>query len=346
MLPSLAGKKRLRSYDDSLISGFLLVYPGGPFHVIYDHGYPLWVISKLGAPEKKLNLYIDEPLSFIDPSFFGSYRSYSGHENGIFIFPCGIARNMKVNSVNGRINDIMHVDRVGGFVKEFERSLFDYIAGTEDCRAVHNDRADDVEEERITLWIGVHGGKRPWIDQVDGYVNIIRELRKYFSSVCVLVDGITATFEGEVKSADDHDIFKNIAEQIGADPAVHLRSLVGKDYTEKVKASKAVDCSIANAGTGCLVPNRLARKPGVLHSNTLLFSFPDKYPDTVRMVEHRYIREEGVTQEVPPHKLGYRIPWEHIFNLLAEVLFISGKAQVDKITVPCMHHSVDPESAL
>ena len=114
---------------------------------------------------------------------------------------------------------------------------------------------------------------------------------------------------------------------------VEVFSLIGLDYRAKIAYCDSVDFFIANAGTGCIVPLRFVKKPGVLHSNTQLFTFPNKYPEYVK-----FIGKDFVIDVVHENKridyLSYHVPWQLVFNLSADVLRLTKGVEIKKISIP------------
>ena len=48
----------------------------------------------------------------------------------------------------------------------------------------------------LTLWIGIPGQRRAWLEQWEGIPLILKNLSQYFPSIKVFVDGMTA-YDGE-----------------------------------------------------------------------------------------------------------------------------------------------------
>lgn len=181
------------------------------------------------------------------------------------------------------------------------------------------------EEYDLVLWIGITGQKRMWLEQIEGYKNILKRLSESFSKTLVIVDGWTSTLgtlsKDQKHIIQDEKIFYNIA--VDAPDNIRIRSVIGLGYEEKVSICQDVDFFIANAGSGSIVPLRFCNKDGVLHSNKAVYSFPDKYGDYDQLVE--YIEKDDIGIPVE-HKgkffdrADYHISWKLIFNSLADII--------------------------
>src|SRR5690554_6063337 len=126
----------------------------------------------------------------------------------------------------------------------------------------------------LTIWFSITGQKRVWLEQVDACINIVEKLSNHFKEINLYVDGMTAMQDREIINKEDLVVFQKIKMQLNSTSNVKLVSLIGKKYKEKIAISESIDFFISNAGAGCMVPLRIAKKPGVLHSNKKLFTFP------------------------------------------------------------------------
>lgn len=184
----------------------------------------------------------------------------------------------------------------------------------------------------LRIWIGITGQKRCWKEQVSGYCNLVLELKNHFASIQLVVDGMTATHGQRIKNPEDELIYDEIYETLNGQ--VELVKMIGEDYRTKILWASQCDFFIANAGTGCFVPLRVCKRPGVLHSNNTVFTFPDTYPPAVKKVRKKYIHEVEDPLRRDPGFTSYHIPWQHVFNLSAEILNeVKGKT-IEQLPVP------------
>lgn len=227
-----------------------------------------------------------------------SEENVSQPDDGVFLFPTVVGKKNCRTGTAKKLNEQM------------EKLVYE--------NAIKYYTLQKTDNDTLKLWYGITGQKRSWLEQVEGVENIVNELLLYFNKIELYVDGMTAMEGKVIQNADDEAVFAQIAKRL--DDKCKIQSLIGQDYRHKIQICSTVDMFIANAGTGCMVPLRFCKKPGVLHSNTKLFTFPDEYPETVKKFDKKYVIdvvEEGKTR---PDYASYHIPWQHIFNLTAEVL--------------------------
>lgn len=208
--------------------------------------------------------------------------------------------------------------------EEMER--FVYNESLKDFIKTKNDRGC------LKLWYGITGQKRSWLQQIDGAENIIKKLLPHFNEIELCVDGMTAPEGNSIRNADDEAVFRQIENRL--EGQCRIQSLIGQDYRHKIRVCSTVDLFIANAGTGCMVPLRFCKKPGVLHSNTKLFTFPGVYPKTVKRFDKEYVIDVLDEGKKSPRFASYHLPWQHVFNLTAEVLNQIKGTDIKPLEVP------------
>lgn len=178
----------------------------------------------------------------------------------------------------------------------------------------------DKKKYELTLWVGVTGQKRSWIEQVTGYSSVINQLYYYFPKMLVVVDGYTATHGKKDVVPEDMEVFNKIKARCKKD--VDFVNIIGRDYSYKINICNQVDFFISNAGTGSMIPLRLSQKSGVLHSNHSIYTFPDDYKargQDVRKVGDASVKEERLNNE-PTMFVNYHISWKEIYNLLIAII--------------------------
>lgn len=313
MRSALSGLKNLYRLDEkSLIYGELpfgfLLSHGKPYHFFYD----------------QLNYFLefrnDKPV-YCNSSFFcPDHKGGKKNEGKVYLFPTVIGSNLLSKSD----------DLVKGLNEEMESYVYNSSInnGTE-WAPVHGE-----EPNSICFWFGVTGQKRSWLEQVEGCVNIVMELVNYFENVIVYIDGMTAKQGVRATNEEDSYVYEKIKNHLSAIDKVYLVSLIGFDYREKISFCSSVDFFIANSGTGCMVPLRFVKKPGVLHSNTRLFTFPDKYPSCVSRVDNNYVIDVFNGKSSSAMHVSYHICWQHVFNLAAEVINKIKGSNIKYLNVP------------
>lgn len=306
--------KNLSSINASEISlkkggfGFLLSHPR-PYHHFYDQ---LKVLTALDHDKPVLDrgsFFIPEELSKVEPG------------DHVFLYP---------NAINS-----LHIKGGGVSFSREKDKLMERLVYKESIRLNGQGFSKWESGGSVCLWFGVTGQKRSWLEQVEGCICIVKLLKSYFDTVSLYVDGMTAIQGKRIKNEEDEAVFQEIRKGLLDIEGIVINSLIGLDYREKIRYCDSVDLFIANAGTGCMVPLRFARKPGVLHSNTKLFSFPDEYPSSVKKVGRNYVVDVfDSDSSSSAQNISYHVPWQHIFNLASDVLSEIKDMEIPKLDVP------------
>ena len=261
-----------------------------PYHFFYDQYINLFQLSKcLQNAEKGITTDKD---CFYPIELFGKkiIREYS--DNAIFMLPTTISAWHR--------SDLL-----------------------KEAVTMENAINMDIEKSSITfdqydfvLWIGITGQKRSWIEQIDGYFQIVSRLSIALKTL-VIIDGMTATHGDVLTNNEDHEVAEKLIKKIT--PFADCVNIVGKDYKTKISYCKKIDAFIANAGTGSMVPLRFCKKPGVLHSNTKLFTFRGEYPEHVKKVNNAYIVDEK-SEGIGGDRISYHIDWQAVYNQLITII--------------------------
>ena len=142
---------------------------------------------------------------------------------------------------------------------------------------------------------------------MEGYSKIINSLYREYGELKVYVDGLTSPIDNDVDSFSDvlvYEKIKNLSSE-----GVDFSSLIGLGYKEKIGFCQEVSVFICNGGTGGLVPLRICNKPGVIHTNSRLMTFPDDYSDDVKVLVGEDVGGEGA-----PDSLSYSLSWERVLE--------------------------------
>lgn len=178
---------------------------------------------------------------------------------------------------------------------------------------------EKIEEEydkgSVVFWFGVSNGKRKWHQQVETCIALVNALLKENSTVTVLIDGFTASFGSFLPDNSDIEVFENIKNGLSESVAASVYSLIGHDYSTKIRACKKSEFFVSYAGTGAFVPLRVCKIPGVVHRNEALFSFPDSYSSRVHIVQGEDSPAVSGKQK-GPRFIDYNIPCQHVMQAL------------------------------
>jgi hypothetical protein len=268
--------------SSSSVNGFIFSQKR-PFHYFYDQFVNYFTLSAI----KNINEFC-----FTDDYCF--YSDIKGTKfkktslDGCYFFPCTVPRN-----IDGEDTDTMHQ-----FLKNNVKSI------------------NDVESE-LTIWLGITGQKRSWLEQVEGYVAITKKLSVKFNRITVLIDGWT-NYENDVSlNVEDNKVFDLIKKELSSFTSVKLISLINENYKTKIAYANVRDYFIANSGTGCMVPFAFCNIKGVIHGNGRVNTFRKIYNENVRVVSKDKIIAE---QLGIPMYTSYSIAWEVIYNYLMELM--------------------------
>jgi hypothetical protein len=279
--------------------GGLALHSARPFHFFYDQMVHLPDVLAALPAERRV-VHVDEG-AFLSPDRVLDIAAAPIRDDRYYVLP-NVAAGL------GRRN----WDR---------EDYFDAANEMESSIAAAIPAQPPEAEADLVLWTGITGQKRSWVEQTEGNVAIIRELARHFPRLHVYIDGITAPEGRTVAVPEDEKVADRIVADVG--DAARVESLVGRDYPEKIARCHAADLFIANGGSGCIVPLRICRKPGVLHSNRRLWTFRhDESPTTVVRVDLGMIQE--VSDKARSGFVSYSIPWQHVYNRL---VFVLGKVR-------------------
>jgi tetratricopeptide (TPR) repeat protein len=137
-----------------------------------------------------------------------------------------------------------------------------------------------------------------------------------------------------IKNQEDEEIYEKLKKPFENDKNINITSVIGQDYRRKICYCSTTDVFIANGGTGCMVPLKFCEKPGVLHSNTSLWAFGEINTTLVKSTDSSITLDSKTDNTNTDMSTSYSIPWEHIFNLLADVLQEIKDIKIKRLKVP------------
>ncbi len=287
-----------------------------PFHFFYDQfKYLPFVCSS-----KKV--YRNKHPVFYDPSIYGIELIDKPEPGYVYFYPAAVTQNscnalgfggcdrqQKIRNTDKFSNSEVAGARVRHCMEFMEQKI---QQDGYSLKTVTTQKAAST-----VLWIGITSSKRAWVEQVQGYIDIIHHVAQECSELTVLVDGMTSSIDQEKVPAGDTLVFNEINKQLSQLFNVTLKSLIGMDYKTKVAYCKTIDAFICNGGTGSFVPMRVCNKPGVIHTNTRLLTFPDQY----RSVEVITGEDTGEQNELDAAgTTSYSLSWRAILGPLMNIL--------------------------
>ena len=227
------------------------------------------------------------------------------------------------------------------FTEEMESSVYNECRGKLAARiwgkVIKKSRSLAGGNKTLSLWFGISGQKRIWVEQEDFLPALVEQLSPWFDSFVFLIDGFTAyessnhiPLRGSKATpvSQDLEVISSIQNKLVRYSNVSLVSLVGQTYREKIKQCQSIDFFITNAGAGQLVPHRFCRKPGILHSNEKHCVFPTGINNTsVQLVDKSLVKDVGnlFAKNTPNPKGGsglisYSIDTQIILNMTRSML--------------------------
>ena len=296
-------------YYKDIKYGFLLSQKS-PFHFFYDH---LKYLNYFYNKNFKKTICYDNP-------FFRLFDDNKTNEEKVYLFPSLIGQNQSKNISKQKLDDLN---------KSMEKAVYTQAIKSLD-KIQKNTKNENYD---LILWYGITGQKRSWIEQIEGFEQIVNKLKQSFPKIKIYIDGMTASDDKTIQNKEDEEVYKKLKKPFENDKTITITSLIGQDYKTKICYASTIDIFIANGGTGCMVPLKFCQKAGVIHSSSLLRVFGKVNTKLVKSVDDKMIID--IT-----HKnnrvdfASYFIPWQHIFNLLAEVLEELKDIKIKRLELP------------
>ena len=308
----------------AIFSGYLLDQTR-PYHHFYDQ--LKWMVHlETKKPVVSKN-------SFFSPKYLSKNTSGSRkNKPGFSMFPLVIGSNqmgMKLDQYTETMENVVYQDSLkslrGGMIhyrwKQFIKRI-KIISG---------------KKRTLTLWFGISGQKRIWIEQEDFLPTLVEQLSPWFDSFVFLIDGFTqyednayAPIQGskETPVNQDLEVVDSIRQKLVLFSNASVVCLVGQTYRKKIQQCRSADFFIANAGAGQLVPHRFCKKPGILHSNEKYCVFPMGINNSsVRLVDKSLVKDVGNlfakgkrAERSGTGLISYSIDVQIVINMIIEML--------------------------
>ena len=276
--------------NKAIFAGYLLDQKR-PYHHFYDQ--LKWMV----------NLKTKKPVisnsSFFTPKNLSTKAlSKKKNFNSFSMFPAVIGSNqlgMKLDQYSENMEKIVYHDSL----KSLNKNLINYQYN----QVIKKFKNFFGYGKTFTLWFGISGQKRIWIEQEDFLPALVEQLNPWFDSFVFLIDGFTqyedskySLIQGSKETSvnQDLEVVDSIQKRLLPFSKVSIKSLVGQTYRKKIQQCRSVDFFIANAGAGQLVPHRFCKKPGILHSNEKHCVFPTGINNTtVRLIDKASVKDVG-----------------------------------------------------
>ncbi len=310
--------------NKAVFAGYLLDQTR-PYHHFYDQ--LKWMVHLNNTKP------IVSQNSFFRPKYLDKIKRFKlATEPTFSMFPLVIGSNqmgMKLDQYTDKMEKVVCQDSLKGF----GISMLNYRWSTfiKDIKKISGNN------NTLTLWFGISGQKRIWIEQEEFLPALVEELKPWFDSFIFLIDGFTnyennkhETVKGakSIPIEQDLEVIHSIRKKLLLHPNTSVVSLVGKTYRKKIQYCQSADFFIANAGAGQLVPHRFCKKPGILHSNEKHCVFPTGINNTtVKSVDKSFVKDVGnlFAKGKGKERLGsglisYSIKVQIVINMIKEML--------------------------
>jgi hypothetical protein len=181
------------------------------------------------------------------------------------------------------------------------------------------------------LWFGLRSHDKSWVSQVDGIVNIIKNIAVDFPNLGVVFDGWSRIERederGELMIAKDKATEQEILEILP--PDIQTYSTIGSMSYEKVVWAYAIDLYVIPLSSGSTAVSWIANKPGVMHANSS-FSTESAREQVTYSRENVILPvflpiESIVDQEASPYILSvscqnYDFDWRIVYNETRKII--------------------------
>ncbi|HEB9338633.1 TPA: hypothetical protein RZK48_001641, partial [Campylobacter coli] len=264
------------------------------------------------------------------------------------LYALNISKNMVCDKsfyIPQKLIQSTDLEQVGIYPNIFSHTfLHDILKEKMACKVFQeNSIQNNIENTKgeLKIWITVGSEHRSWLNQVDGYTNIISELGKYFHKIIVFFDGITsyenATISKEQIEIDNNNIYA-IIENVKIRTQFQFTSFImtGKNYKDKITYCSEVDICIAQAATAEFVPVSFCNKDGVVYwggaeNFHLACACGNKKALFVNLFgNENFIHRPNAANW---YSGSYFISWQLIFNKLVEVIYKTKQIKMKKLYI-------------
>lgn len=292
-----------------------LIGHGRPYHFMYDGMLGFETIHEhIKEIDKQTKFYTLESNAFINaPKVFSSYQN-AEFINNKFLTQLEQKGTLfiKIGALFGSgAKDPLITDKIQSLDKKV-------IAYVNEKHANNENSVNELKKHFPIIWLGVTGQKRAWLEQVEGYSNIINKLYETFPGMAVVFDGWTSSLvtlqRDEVETANDRSIIDDIKSRIA--PDITTVDLVGATIDRKIHIGLVVDCAVVNYSTGSMNISRICGRPCITHMNN---SFSPARNQHIHQNAH-HISDEYVTDVMDNDSridaTSYHIDWENIYSAM------------------------------
>ncbi|OCR12716.1 hypothetical protein BA919_08515 [Helicobacter pullorum] len=234
-------------------------------------------------------------------------------------------------------NEVLVFPRViGGGRLAMERTSSECV---EIGKKIYNDAicnyVEDIDEDNskydLIIWLGLvyrKDGLKTWLNQKDAILHLFDELLDNTNinneKIKIYLDGLKAYENSNFLGAGDEKLILEILEAISA-YGCKIVSLHGKTMKQAISCCSDCHIAIVEAGSGAIIPVICCNKPTILYGNVTYIEHISKLNDgstNVIKIDKNFISEVEFPRGLKrwTGEKNYFIPYQHIYNLAAEVL--------------------------
>jgi len=290
-----------------------LIGHGRPYHFMYDGMLGLETINQnIQQLDSNTKFYTLDNNAFIDaPKVYNRNQKANFVDNktlnrleqeGTLFIKIGalFANGADNNSISEKIHSL-------------DKKIISYVNDINE-----NNTLTDLKKHFPIIWLGVTGQKRAWLEQIEGYSNLINKLYESYPGMAVIFDGWTSSLvsisRDITETEIDHSIINEIKKCIPSD--LTIVDLVGATIDKKIHVGSIIDCAVVNYSTGSINVSRICGRPCVTHMNN---SFKPARNQHIHKNAY-HIPDEHVDDVADPNSgidsTSYHIDWKNIYNAL------------------------------
>lgn len=289
---------------DGFLRGVAIGKPR-PYHCIYDTFKNL---VHLEEELKDKSILIEKGRTFyFDPLWISNKfkKNQNKKINDIYLFP-NILGQYRANALNSKA------------AKKTMLAMEGLVKKNAPAYSKINVSSYYSSTSSLKIWFGITGQKRAWLSQIESCISICNELLSKYSEIDLYIDGMTSPV-GKIKdNPEDQMVFNDLKSKLPS--KVNVYNLISLNYADKILLCNQCDIFVANAGSGSIVPLRIAKKPGVLHSNKKLYAFPDHYGDNVYKIKDSELLSVEEDQQVvmnQSYDCSYNVVYQKLVSILS-----------------------------
>ncbi len=206
------------------------------------------------------------------------------------------------------------------------------------------------EKHELTLWFGLvcRETEKTWIEQISGYINIIKYFHIFFKDIKIFIDGMKVNENQNNKVFTNH--FTELADKFFNKIYYSIKNLEGikielinkVSMREAIRICSDIDLAIVEAGSAAIIPHIICKKPAVFYGNIyyingIISFYKDYSRSNYEIIDSKYSKlsyRNNHMLNVWEGYHNYHIPWEHLFNKAIYLLNKMMKRNFYELIVP------------